>query len=135
MPFKGQEILLENWCKWKEKKPLKSEVPESKSHLCYFGEVIPTHFTFSHTMLEISRVLILDDFPLFPILSLSPYYPLSYNSSTGQWQVEQEEVGIHLISQTSSLSNRFYLFSCSSYWQYWQYMRSWKRYWFKNWEA
>ena len=36
LPFKGQEILLENWCKWKEKKPLKSEVPESKSHLCYF---------------------------------------------------------------------------------------------------
>ena len=89
--FKGQEILLENWCKWKEKKPLKSEVPESKYHLCYFfcdlGEVIPTHFTFSHTMLQISRV-ILDDFPLFPSLSLSSYYPPPNNSSISQWQGE-----------------------------------------------
>ena len=49
-------------------------------------------------MLEISRALILDDFPLFPILFL--YYPLPHNSSIGQWQVEQEEVGIHLIGQT-----------------------------------
>ena len=66
--------------------------------LCDLGEVIPTHLTSSHTMLEISRALILDDFPLFPILFL--YYPLPHNSSIGQWQVEQEEVGIHLIGQT-----------------------------------